>query len=112
MIGTVIEMNGEYFVRYQDIYRGDNRVEYVEKVLPISGPVTNIDEIRDKEVGFGIVGGVANIMSKALPKPDSMRVMTEKDFKQAIIDAVLAGFHSAASDKYAPDYYNEKYEKR
>jgi hypothetical protein len=25
---------------------------------------------------------------------------------------VLAGFHSAVSDKYAPDYYNEKYGKK
>jgi hypothetical protein len=112
MIGTVFEMNGEYFVRYQDIYRGDNRVEYVDKVLPVSSPVTNIDEIRDKEVGFGIVEGRAHIMSGVVPPPDSMRLMTEKDFKQAIIDAVLAGFHSAPTDKYAPDYYKEKYLKR
>ena len=112
MIGTVIEMNGECLIRYQDIYRGDNRVEYVEKIIPVVGPVPNIDNIRDKEVGFGIVGGMAHIMSEVVPRPESMRVMTEKDFKQAIIDAVLAGFHSAVSDKYAPDYYNEKYGKK
>ena len=111
MIGTVIEMNGECLIRYQDIYRGDNRVEYVEKIISVVGPVTNLDNIRDKEVGFGIVGGMAHIMSGAIPPPETMKVMTEKEFKRAITDAFLAGVNNS-SDMLVDEYYYQVHTKK
>lgn len=113
MIGKAIELNGQWLVRYQDIYRGDNRVEYIDEFIPIHsfGLVTNVDTIRDKEIGFGIVGGVAHIISGVIPPPETMKVMTEKEFKRAITDAFLAGVNNS-SDMLVDEYYYQVHTKK